>query len=150
MLPINRKNQNWLPTILNEFFDDNFMSQSLYNNRNLVSPATNIFETDDKFEIEFATPGMTKEDFNVTLENDNELVISLKKKEEAKNDENAKDKKFHRHEFTYQSFCESFTLADDIDLEKISAKMENGILTITLPKKEIKAVTPVSRQINIC
>jgi len=155
MLPVNRRNQNWLPSILNEFFDDNFMAQPYFNNRDIASPAMNITESDNQFEIELATPGMSKEDFSVTLENDNELVISLEKKQEAKNEDNKENepkqhKKYHCHEFSYQSFRQSFNLAENIDLEKISAKMENGILTITLPKKEVVQNVPVSRQINIC
>ena len=88
---------------------------------------------------------------------DNELVISLEKRSEKEEKEGDKDKDkkeghrgtYLRREFSYTSFQQSFSLPDDVDRQKISAKVENGVLTIDLPKKEVTPTAPVSHQIEI-
>ena len=105
--------------------------------------------------MELAVPGTTKEDFKVNVNADNELVISLEKRSEKEEKEGDKDKKeghrgtYLRREFSYTSFQQSFSLPDDVDRQKISAKVENGVLTINLPKKEVTPAAPVSHQIEI-
>ena len=94
-------------------------------------PPVNITEKNDHYHLELSAPGMDKADFNVKLEADT-LTISATKKEE-KND--AADKSI-RKEFSYRSFKRSFTVDDKIDGSNISAKYENGILKLDLPKKE--------------
>ena len=75
MVPARRNNQNWLPSIFNDFFDNEWLEKG-----NTTSPAVNIIENEDEFRIEVAAPGMTKEDFHVDVNPDNELVISMEKK----------------------------------------------------------------------
>jgi HSP20 family protein len=105
MLPA-RRNQYWLPSIFNDIFDDDFMNYTPA--KQFASPAVNIIENEKDYEIEVAAPGMSKEDFKVRLENDNELVISLEKKNEDKHEK----KNYLRREFSYASFKQSFIIPD--------------------------------------
>ena len=75
-----RTNQNWLPSIFNEFLDNNWLAER----RNATAPAVNIIEDEDEYKVEVAAPGMTREDFKVHINEDNELIISLEKKSEEK------------------------------------------------------------------
>ena len=84
MVPMMRKNQSWLPDIFNDFFDTEWMEKT-----NATAPAINVVEHDNGYAVEVAAPGMTKEDFNVHLDEENNLVISMEKKIENK-DENKK------------------------------------------------------------
>lgn len=137
MMPVMR-NQNWLPSLFNDFFGDEWMGMQ---HKHASVPAINIIENEKDFRVELAVPGTTKEDFKVNVNADNELVISLEKRSEKEEKEGDKDKKeghrgtYLRREFSYTSFQQSFSLPDDVDRQKISAKVENGVLTIDLPKK---------------
>ena len=116
-----------------------------YSDTNTTLPSVNIKETVDSFEVELAAPGMEKEDFGVEV-NNGYLTISSEKKSEVKE----KDKKgrYTKQEFCYESFSRSFTLPGSADVEKIAAKYEKGILTISIPKKEEAKPKPV-KQISI-
>ena len=78
MMPV-RRTQNWLPSIFNDFFDNDWMVKA-----NATAPAINVFETEKEYKVELAAPGMTKEDFNVHIDEENNLVISMEKKTENK------------------------------------------------------------------
>ena len=78
MMPV-RRNQNWLPSIFNDFFDNDWMVKA-----NATAPAINVFETAKEYKVELAAPGMTKEDFNVHIDEENNLVISMEKKQKAR------------------------------------------------------------------
>ena len=129
-------------------FIDNFLSQDLmdWNNSNFSStnstiPAVNIKENNDSFVIEVAAPGMTKENFTVDLEGDRLMIASDWKDEKMESDNN-----YSRHEFSYQSFHRSFTIPEGtVDGDKICAKYNDGILMITLPKKEEIKPKPAKR-----
>ena len=142
MLPA-RRNQYWLPSIFNDIFDDDFMGYTPA--KQFASPAVNIIENEKDYQIEVAAPGMSKEDFKVRLENDNELVISLEKKNEDKHEK----KNYLRREFSYAAFKQAFIIPDEVEAEGINAAMVDGVLKITLPKKEATVKTPASRQIEI-
>ena len=105
-------------------------------------PPVNIVEKTGAYDLEVAAPGFNKSDFNLKLDG-KVLTISVEKKEEAK-DETAKS---IRKEFSYKSFKRSFTVDEKIDAANISAKYDNGILLVTLPKKE--EVKQSSQEINI-
>lgn len=126
MMPV-RRNQNWLPSIFNDFFDNDWMVKA-----NATAPAINVFETAKEYKVELAAPGMTKEDFNVHIDEENNLVISMEKKTENK--EEKKEGRYLRREFSYSKFQQTMILPDDVDKEKISAQVENGVLNIDLPK----------------
>lgn len=98
----------------------------------VTTPSVNISEDNDNVILEVAAPGLDKKDFNVVIEKD-QLVISASK--EA-NTEEKEDGKWTRKEFNYQSFKRSFHISDKIEVEKIGAEYNNGILKLTLPKKE--------------
>jgi len=106
------------------------------------SVPVNIHETNDGYVLELNAPGRNKEDFNVNIEN-GLLTISYEKKEENE----VKEHKTIRKEFSYQSFKRSFTIDDNIKAEGIEAKYDNGVLNIYLPKKEEVKVMP--KQITI-
>ena len=126
MMPV-RRTQNWLPSIFNDFFDKDWMVKA-----NATAPAIIVFETEKEYKVELAAPGMTKEDFNVHIDEENNLVISMEKKTENK--EEKKEGRYLRREFSYSKFQQTMILPDDVDKEKISAQVENGVLNIDLPK----------------
>lgn len=126
MMPIRRDNQEWLPSIFNDFFDNDWMFKT-----NTTAPAVNVIENEADYKIEVAAPGMTKEDFNIHLADDNQLVITMEKKNESKNDKS----KYLRREFSYSKFQQALVLPEDVEKDHISASVNDGVLTIDLPKK---------------
>jgi HSP20 family protein len=106
-------------------------------------PSANIKESDEKFELEIAIPGMKKDDFKISLEN-NILSVSCEKEDERKEEKD----NYTRREFAYGSFCRSFNLPKTIDNDKIQAEYTDGILHIALPKKE-EDKSKLSRLINV-
>lgn len=148
MYSVERRN-SWLPSIFSNLFDDDFTVMPA---RQFASPAVNIKESEKEFEIDIAAPGMTKEDFSVRIDNDEELVIALEKKnkKEEKEEKDEKGVNYLRREFSYTSYHQSFMLPENINLDAIKAEMVNGVLHITLPKlQEVKQV-PASRHIEVC
>ena len=130
MVPSRRNNQNWLPGFFNDFFDNDWMERS-----NATAPAINVLENEKSYDLELAAPGMTREDFNVTLDENGDLVINMEKKQENK-EENGEKKHAHylRCEFSYSKFQQTMLLPDDADREKISAQVEHGVLKVNIPK----------------
>ena len=126
MMPV-RRTQNWLPSIFNDFFDNDWMVKA-----NATAPAINVFETAKEYKVELAAPGMTKEEGVGHIDEENNLVISMEKKTENK--EEKKEGRYLRREFSYSKFQQTMILPDDVDKEKISAQVENGVLNIDLPK----------------
>lgn len=141
MLPI-RRNSTWLPDVFNDFFDTDFMPKA-----NATAPAINVIESDKEYKVELAAPGTRKEDFDVHINNEGDLSIKM----ESKTDTKDEDKKSHylRREFSYSKYEQTLILPDDVEKEKITAKMENGVLSISLPKMEPKAADKVARQIQV-
>ena len=136
-------NQNWLPSIFNDFFDYDWMVKA-----NATAPAINVVESDKDYKVEVAVPGMTKNDFNIHLGEDNELVISMEKKSEN-NEKDKENKKYLRREFSYSKFQQSLYLPDNVDKDKISANVADGVLTIDLPKYSEEEKAKVKRVIEI-
>ena len=148
MRTLMRRNRMYpeIPSLFNEFF-----TGELLENRNFDSlgadstlPSVNIMDTENSFEIEVAAPGMSKKDFKVEL-NNNILTIST----ENENSKEDKNENYTRKEFSYQSFLRSFRLPENkVDGNMINAKYKNGILLVSLPKKEEAKLKPV-RMIEI-
>lgn len=134
-----RKNQVWLPSIFNDFFDNGWMEKA-----NATAPAINVVEHEDDYVVELAAPGMTKEDFNVHIDEDGNLVIAMEKKNDKKDE---KKGRYLRREFSYSKYQQAVILPDDVDRNKISAKANNGVLEVVLPK--IPAEPTVERTTNI-
>ena len=142
-----RRNQNWLPSIFNDFFDNDWMVKA-----NATAPAINVLETEKEYKVEVAAPGMTKEDFNVHIDEENNLVISMEKKTENKeegNEENTAEGRYLRREFSYSQFQQTMILPDDVDKERIEAHVENGVLQIELPKYTEQEKEKAKRVITI-
>ena len=129
-----RRNQNWLPSVFNDLFDNNDWIERTHA---ITSPAINVIERENEYCVEIAAPGMTKDDFNVHLDEDGNLVVSLEKKEE--NNEEKQNGHYLRREFSYSQFRQVMILPDDVDHDKISAHVENGVLTVELMKKSQEA-----------
>jgi len=130
-------NQPTLKT-LDSFLDNLLSDLPVVNNNGLNAPAVNICETNDNYELEFNAPGRKKEDFKITVDK-NILTVSFFEKKEEQTEEK---RQFIKREFGTQSFKRSFTLDEKINAEGINARYENGILYLTLPKKEEVKVMP--------
>jgi len=102
-------------------------------NSNTTAPAINVIEKKDEYDVELAAPGMTKEDFKVSLDEDHNLVVELDKKVE-KTEENKETGHYLRREFSYTKFHQTLLLPDDVNRDNISATVENGVLKVVLPK----------------
>ncbi len=139
MLPVMRN--SWMPEVFNDFFDTDFMPRT-----NATAPAINVKETEHDYTVELAAPGMKKEDFDINVDNDGNLHIKMEHKSEH-NDENRKEH-YLRREFSYSKYEQTLILPDDVDKEKIEANVNDGVLTIGLPKVA-KAEVKSTRQIEV-
>lgn len=142
MSPVMRRNQEWLPSIFNDFLNNEWMPRA-----NATAPAINVFETEQNYEIELAAPGLNKDDFNVHVDEDNNLVITMEKKSADK--EGKKNGRYLRREFSYSKFQQTMILPEDVDKEKISAHVENGVLNVVLPKVSEDDKAKAIRSINV-
>ena len=126
MLPVMFKN-SWFPTLFDDFLSTDFMPRA-----NATAPAVNVKESDEAYTMEVAAPGIKKEYCRVSINDEGNLSIAIENKMEHKEE----NKKHHylRREFSYSNYQQNYTLPDDVERDKISAKVENGILTVTLPK----------------
>ena len=126
MLPVMFKD-SWFPTVFEDFLNTDFMPRA-----NTTAPAVNVKEDEKAYTMELAAPGIKKEYCRVGINEDGNLTIAIENKMEHKEE----NKKHHylRREFSYSNYQQNYTLPDDVERDKISAKVENGILTVTLPK----------------
>lgn len=154
MMPV-RRTQGWLPGILDNFFGDEWVDKT-----SSTAPAVNVVETDKDYKVEIAAPGLTRDDFKIDVTADNELTVSMEKKmeneEEPQQNEDGSDnrdkenkKTYLRREFSYSSFRQRMILPDNVNVENITAKMDNGVLTIDIPKKTEEEKRQSMRQIEI-
>lgn len=142
MLPARRfYGQNFMP----DFFNDLFGNMTL-DGTSGKSPAVNVMEDDQKYLLELAAPGMTKDDFKVHINRDGNLVIELEKKCECQED---KKGKYIRKEFSCSKFHHTLILPENVDKEDIKANVENGILYISLPKLLKAKVEEEKRMIEV-
>lgn len=134
---------NQHPSLFDRFFDNDMFdwTNRNFSDTNTTLPSVNVKEDKDSFVVEMAAPGFGKDDFKVELNNDL-LTISSEKKFE---NETKEGERFTKREFSYQSFCRSFTLPVTVENEKISARYENGILNIAIPKKEEAKPKPIKQ-----
>jgi len=140
MLPILK---NTWPILVDEFFGNEYLNNFLNERVGINAPAVNIIEEKEDYRIEVAAPGLEKKDFNVNLDHN---VLTISSEKESKNEET--DAKVMRKEFSFSSFKRSFTLPNTVDSDKIEATHKEGILFITIPKKEEAKVKP-ARQIAV-
>ena len=138
MLP-GLRNKNFL----DDFFYNSYVPDYSKNSNYYNTPAVNIVEEKANFKIEVAAPGLNKKDFHIELDNFVLTVSSLKEKNEEE-----RNNKFTTREFNYSSFKRSFTLPKSMKTDKIEASHKDGILTISIPKKEEAIEKPI-REIAI-
>jgi HSP20 family protein len=137
---------NQFPRVFDRFFEGDLFdwSNRNFSDTNTTLPSVNIKENADSFNVEMAAPGFSKDEFRIELNNDLLTISSEKNVEnEIKESEN-----FTRREFSYQSFSRSFTLPNTVNSDKIGANYENGILKVSIPKKEEAKPKP-AKQIKI-
>jgi HSP20 family protein len=148
LTPTRKKSSNGsgslLPTLFNDFFNDPFFGGSLSNLPGSLftgainqGPSANIEETNNEYIIELSAPGLKREDFKIDLE-DGLLTISSEKEDEKSETK----KNFRRREFSYSSFNRSFSLPENVLEDKIDARYSDGILHVTIPKKEATIKRP--------
>jgi|SRR5690606_39170076 len=123
----NRSIDAWTNNLFESLFNDSFISDRFISR----VPAVNIAETSEAYQIELAAPGLEKGDFKINVDKD-VLTVSAEKKSEVV-DEN---KKYSKREYSYTSFTRSFTLPESIDHNKIDASYKDGVLSVTVGKKE--------------
>lgn len=135
-----KRTNDWMPSVFNDFFDTGFMPRI-----NATAPAINVIETEKDYKVELAAPGMRKDDFQVHINNEGNLSIKMESKKENEQKEKGR---YLRREFSYSKYEQTLILPDDVEKDKISAKVTDGVLTVTLPKSEVKVSDP-TRQIMI-
>ena len=137
-----RNNQNWLPDVFNDFFYNDYLPKA-----STTAPAINVIEKDKEYDVEVAAPGMTNTDLKVSLDEDENLVIALEK--EQKTEKKEDEGHYLRREFSYTQFHQALILPDDVDKEKISASVDNGVLTVILPKVSQEDLQKQAKVIDI-
>ena len=140
MLPMITR-RSYKPFLWSNLFDEDFFP--LHSQRNTSMPAVNIREDEKKFILDLAIPGIDKKDLKIDIAED---VITISS--ESKEEKEEKSEDFRRKEFSYQSFCRSFYLPDNVNKDKIEANYKDGILTVMLPK-EVEEKAKISRQVKI-
>ena len=132
----------WLPELFNDLMNVGIQATKPCT----TAPATNVMENDNMYIVQLAAPGLKKEDFLVNINDEGNLVIKMEQKDE----ENKENEKTHylRREFSYTKYEQTLILPDDVDKEKIEAMVNDGILTVNLPKIE-EAKVKVARSIQI-
>ena len=142
MMPVKNYTNSWMPSMFNDFFDNDWMVKA-----NATAPSINVIDNEKDYEVELAAPGMTKNDFNIHINDEGDLVINMEKKEET-SEKDKKTKKYLRREFSYSKFEQTLILPDDVDKEHIAANVNDGVLTVALPKVE-KKEEKTTRQIEV-
>ncbi|RXG15696.1 heat shock protein Hsp20 [Leeuwenhoekiella aestuarii] len=131
---VKRTNDNWLPSVFDDMFKTDWLGGTTNVNSIGVSiPAVNIIENDESFELAVAAPGKTKADFNIELDND---VLTISAQERKESDKSEDKGKYTRREFSYSTFKRAFSLPETVNSAKINASYDNGVLNISIPKKE--------------
>ncbi len=144
--PVIRNNRNnWLDTAFNDLFDMDWTPRHV-----TTAPAVNVKETDKAFTMEIAAPGLKKEFCSVNINNEGNLVVKIENK--AQHEEKPQEGEKHhylRREFSYASYEQAYALPDEVNKDAISAKVEDGILTIELPKLAPEPEKKMDRVIEI-
>ena len=130
---------SWLPEVFNDFLNTANMPKT-----NATAPAINVLESEKEYTVELAAPGLSKEDFDVNINSDGDLTFKMEKKAEEQ------EKKGHylRREFAYSKYEQTLILPDDVQKEHIAARVNNGVLTVVLPKIQVQE-QKIARQIAV-
>lgn len=130
---------SWIPEVFNGLFNEGNMQKA-----NTTAPAINVKESLTKYTVELAAPGMRKDDFEVNLNENGDLHIKMENKHQPEQEEHV----YLHREFSYAKFEQTLILPDDVNKEKISASVADGVLTIQLPKMQ-QEEQKVARQITV-
>lgn len=141
-MTLTKRTNNWLPSLIDEMFNQDFNGGSIITDKPFI-PAVNVIEADNAFSLEMSIPGFKKEDVNIEIDQD---VLTIQSEVETSREE--KTEQFTRKEFSKKSFKRSFNLPETVNQDRIEANYENGILTISLPKKE-EALPQPKRMITL-
>jgi len=136
---VTRRNQDFMPTLFNELMN--------WNDNTFSTPRMNIMETKDNYKLELCIPGLTKEDVKLNIDAEGNLVVEMVKETKK---ENKEEMRYLRHEFSVEHFRQTVMLPDDIHKEQISAKVENGILDIVIPKVTVEEKKQAMQTIEVC
>ncbi|GLU44138.1 Hsp20/alpha crystallin family protein [Allomuricauda sp. NBRC 101325] len=128
-MSIVKRNNLFFPSLMNDYLNPDWFGGT--DKWNTSVPAVNIKDNTENFELELAVPGMKKDDFTVEIDND---VLTISSEVKSENEENKEN--YTRKEFSYTSFKRAFTLPETVDGGKIDAKYEDGVLKLTLPKRQ--------------
>ena len=137
---VTRRNQDFMPTLFNELMN--------WNDTTYSTPRMNIMETKDNYKLELCIPGLTKEDVKLSIDAEGNLVVEMVK--ENKVEEKKEEMRYLRHEFSVEHFRQTVMLPEDIHKEQISAKVENGILDIVIPKVTVEEKKQAVQNIEVC
>ena len=139
---VTRRNQDFMPTLFNELMN--------WNDTTYSTPRMNIMETKDNYKLELCIPGLTKEDVKLSIDAEGNLVVEMVKENKSEKKENKEEMRYLRHEFSVEHFRQTVMLPDDIHKEQISAKVENGILDIVIPKVTNEEKKQAMQTIEVC
>ena len=139
---VTRRNQDFMPTLFNELMN--------WNDTTYSTPRMNIMETKDNYKLELCIPGLTKEDVKLSIDAEGNLVVEMVKENKSEKKENKEEMRYLRHEFSVEHFRQTVMLPEDIHQEQISAKVENGILDIIIPKVTVDEKKQAMQTIEVC
>ena len=139
---VTRRNQDFMPTLFNELMN--------WNDTTYSTPRMNIMETKDNYKLELCIPGLTKEDVKLNIDAEGNLVVEMVKENKSEKKENKEEMRYLRHEFSVEHFRQTVMLPEDIHKEQISAKVENGILDIIIPKVTVEEKKQAMQTIEVC
>ncbi len=139
---VTRRNQDFMPTLFNELMN--------WNDTTYSTPRMNIMETKDNYKLELCIPGLTKEDVKLNIDAEGNLVVEMVKENKSEKKENNEEMRYLRHEFSVEHFRQTVMLPEDIHKEQISAKVENGILDIVIPKVTVEEKKQAMQTIEVC
>jgi len=142
MTPAMYRRNSWFPTVFDEFLNSDLM-----NTVSTTAPSVNVKETEKAYIVELAAPGVKKEYCRIHVDEDHNLCVAIENKFEHKEED--KHSHYLRREFSYTNYEQKYSLPEDVNEEEINAKVEDGILTIELPKLEKKVVGKTTKQIEI-
>ena len=141
MTPAMYRRNSWFPTVFDEFLNSDLM-----NTVSTTAPSVNVKETEKAYIVELAAPGVKKDYCRVHVDEDHNLCVAIENKFEHKEED--KHSHYLRREFSYTNYEQKYSLPEDVNEEEINAKVEDGILTIELPKLQ-KVVGKATKQIEI-
>ena len=139
---VTRRNQDFMPTLFNELMN--------WNDTTYSTPRMNIMETKDNYKLELCIPGLTKEDVKLSIDAEGNLVVEMVKENKSEKKEDKEEMRYLRHEFSVEHFRQTVMLPEDIHKEQISAKDENGILDIVIPKVTVEEKKQAMQTIEVC